>query len=82
MKVFNPRKSMVIDASSPHPDNTQYKISIGDEEWDGESHLVVKVQIMYNGKVAGRKSPSYPIDSDDYMKVCETINTLVEEFKR
>ena len=57
-----------------------YKISVGDIEWDGGVfHSVVKVKMMYDGKIAGRKSPSYPIDSDDYIRVCEAIQKLVEE---
>ena len=82
MRTFYPRNTIVIPASAPHPDNTEYKISVGDEEWDGGVfHSVVKVQMMYNGKIAGRKSPSYPIGSDDYMRVCEAIQKLVEKTK-
>jgi len=80
MKTFYPRKSIMIDASSPHPVNTQYKISIGDEEWEnGFFCKVVKVQMVYDGKVAGRKSPSYPVGTDDYKKVSEAIMQMLSK---
>lgn len=78
-RVFYPRQSILVDASKPHPRGTQYKVSLGDEEWDGVFHSVIKVQMVYGGKVAGRKSPSYPIDSDDTVRVNEAIRILTEE---
>lgn len=77
-RVFYPRQSILVDASKPHPKGTQYKISLGDEEWDGVFHSVIKVQMVYEGKVAGRKSPSYPIGSDDTVRVNEAIRILME----
>ena len=75
-RVFYPRKSISVPASVPHPAGTEYKISIGDEEWDGYFHTVIKVQMVYDGKVAGRKSPSYPIGTDDAQRVAEAIRQL------
>lgn len=80
MRTFYPRKTISIAASAPHPNNTEYKISVGDEEWgSGEFHTVIKVQMSYGGKIAGRKSPSYPIGSDDYLNVCDAIRKLISE---
>lgn len=77
MRTFYPRKTIMIDASEPHPVGTQYKVSIGDEDWgDGTYQTVTKVQMMYDGKVAGRMSPSYPAGTDDYERVCEAIFEL------
>ena len=78
-RVFYPRASRLIPASSPHPEGTEYKISVGDEEWEGVFHQVVKVQMVYNGKVAGRKSPSYPVGTDDWRRVADAIGALLRE---
>lgn len=79
-RTFYPRKTKYIPASEPHDIGTEYKISIGDEEWgDGTFQSVVKVQIVYDGKVAGRMSPSYPIGSNDWKAVQAVIDELVAE---
>jgi hypothetical protein len=77
-KKFFPEleRTAIIDASKPHPDKTQYKISIGLENWNGTYHNVVKVQMVYDGNVSGRRSPSYPLGSDDAQRVFEKINEL------
>lgn len=41
-------------------------------------HSVIKVQMMYDGKVAGRRSPSYPIESDDYCRAFDAIQSLIK----
>ncbi len=78
-KTFFPDddKTAYIDASSPHPENTQYKISIGSEVWDDKSHKVVKIQMVYNGAVSGRRSPSYPLGTDDYQRVNTKLQELI-----
>ena len=77
MRTFYPRETKIIGASAPHPEGTQYKVSIGDEDWgDGTFQSVTKVQMMYDGKVAGRMSPSYPAGTDDYERVCEAVFEL------
>ena len=76
-RTFYPRYSKSIPASAPHPKGTEYKISVGDEDWDGVFEQVVKVQMVYDGKVAGRKSPSYPTGTDDWRRVAETIEELI-----
>ena len=79
-RTFYPRKTKYIPASEPHDTGTEYKISIGDEEWgDGTFQSVVKVQMVYDGKVAGRMNPSYPIDSKDWKAVQTVIDELVDE---
>ncbi|MCQ2372911.1 MAG: hypothetical protein MJ050_02400 [Phascolarctobacterium sp.] len=76
-KTFYPRKSVYVEASEPHPVGTAYKVSVGNEEWEGCFKLVVKVQLVVNGKIQGRKSPSYPIGTDDFKRVSEAIDTLM-----
>ena len=81
MKKFFPKEYTTVIASDPHPDGTAYKVSLGDEVWGGGiSHSVVKVQMMYDGKVAGRKSPSYPLGTDDYYRVNVAVRDLVREY--
>lgn len=75
-QTFFPSKSIFIPASSPHPENTEYKISRGIERWEGENHEVLKVQMVYNGVVAGRRSPSYPIGTDDFQRVARKLQEL------
>ena len=81
-RTFYPRASKYVEASDPHPEGTEYKVSVGDEDWEGRYHSVVKIQMMYNGKVAGRKSPSYPIASDDYARVASAIAELLDQQKQ
>lgn len=78
-KTFFPyaNKIVFVDASAPHPENTQYKISMGVEVWGGENHEVVKIQMVYDGVVAGRRSPSYPLGTDDYQRVTTELQSLV-----
>ncbi len=75
-KTFFPHKSVFIPASPPHPENTQYKISTGLEHWEGENHEILKVQMVYDGAVAGRRSPSYPIGTDDFERVTKELQKL------
>jgi hypothetical protein len=80
--MFYPEKHTFVDASHPHPPNTQYRIGVGVENWNGVFVPVYKVQMVYNGKVSGRKSPSYPVDSDDFVKVNAKLHELIEEVKK
>ena len=79
-QMFYPKMSTRIAASAPHPEGTEYKISIGEEDWDGEFKTVIKVQMLYNGKIAGRKSPSYPAGSDDAQRVANAMTEIEQKF--
>lgn len=72
-----PNKTAYVNASEPHPLKTQYKISIGYEVWGGQDHEVVKIQMVYDGEIAGRRSPSYPLGTNDYRKVNEKVEELI-----
>ncbi len=78
-KTFFPKADKIafVTASKPHPDNTQYKISIGLEDWGGEMHEVLKVQMVYDGEVAGRRSPSFPLGTDDMQRVMAKAQELI-----
>lgn len=80
--TYYPIKSTYVDACPPHPTKTQYKVSIGFEKWGDKNILVSKVQMVYNGKVSGRKSPSYPLGSKDHLLVYNALNNLIDEFMK
>lgn len=75
-KVYFPDAAIMVMASPPHPPNTQYRVSIGTETWGGENHRVIKVQMIFDGKVADRRAPSYPVGSNDYSRVADAIRKL------
>ena len=76
-KVFYPQASSQIMANSPHPPDTEYKISIGTEMWGNIPASVIKVQMVYKGKVNGRVVPSFPLGTDDYQRVRKAIDELL-----
>ncbi|MFJ5768418.1 hypothetical protein [Psychrobacillus sp. NPDC093180] len=78
-QTFFPKKHISIPASPPPPPNTEYKISIGYEKWDNNMNKVIKVQMVYDGVIAGRRSPSYPLHTDDYERVYKEIEKLYAE---
>ncbi len=65
-------------ASPPHPPGTCYKVSIGLEELNANYIPVVKVQLIYNDKVS-EGSPSYPLGTDDHIRVNQAIINLLEQ---
>lgn len=88
MNTFFPIVSTLVKANTGynsngkdyHPENTEYKVSIGYENNNGDSNcLVYKVQICYDGKIAGRRSPSFPILSSDWDEV-KTAMDRVKDF--
>ena len=40
---------------------------------------VLKIQMVYKGKIINRK-PSFPIATEDYVKVNQTITELLKEY--
>lgn len=80
--IFNPiHDPILIPASNPHPPKTQYRISIGKEKWSPtDEPLVIKVQMVYEGKIAGRTVPSYPLGTDDYYRVHLKIDQLITKY--
>lgn len=78
-KIFHPKKEKLVPASAPHPENTHYKVAIGEEIWGDEYLPVLKVQMVYDGKISGRRSPSYPLGTDDFRKVQAAIEELISE---
>lgn len=66
-----------------HPQNTEYKVSIGYEIEDGnKDNLVFKVQICYDGKISGRRSPSFPVLSSDWSKVKKAMDQVKDFYDK
>lgn len=77
MKVFFPIRWIDVDATGHHPSNTKYRVSVGHEHWDEGPQHVLKVQMVYNGAVSGRRSPSYPTETDDWERVVDAMRALM-----
>jgi len=81
-KIFTPIDSIFVQASAPHPPNTEYKVSVGYESWGDPNPIkVLKIQMVYNGKISGRKSPSYPIE-DNSLSDRQKVNKATDELLR
>ena len=77
-ETFFPQLSEIVPASPPHPPGTGYKISIGLEDWESNYIPVVKIQMIYNEKTSDR-SPSFPLGSQDPLKVTQAIADLLKK---
>jgi hypothetical protein len=73
-KVFDARRAIYVPACSLHPKNTEYRVAWGIENWTQTP--VTKVQMVYNGKVAGMLSPSYPDNTLDERTVGLALKLL------
>ena len=74
-RVFNPKKAIFIPATGGHPKNAEYRVAWGTEQW----HILVnvsKVQMVYNGTIAGMLSPSFPDDTLDEQAVVFALKLL------
>jgi 2,4-dienoyl-CoA reductase-like NADH-dependent reductase (Old Yellow Enzyme family) len=76
--TFFPQHSEIIPASPPHPDGTSYRVSIGIEQVDSNFLPVIKIQMLYHGEVSER-SPSFPLGTDDPIRVSRAINDLLQK---
>ena len=79
MKIYYPLAEFFrdVEASPPHPPNTVYRVSVGHEMWDDGPQSVAKIQMVYDGRVSGRRSPSFPFRSDDFKRVSEALTALM-----
>jgi 2,4-dienoyl-CoA reductase-like NADH-dependent reductase (Old Yellow Enzyme family) len=79
VESFFPQISKTVPASSPHPPGTEYQISIGLERWEANFIPVIKIQLIYEGKMVDRE-PSFPLSSEDPQKVTKAVSELLEEY--
>lgn len=75
-QVFKPKKTIFVPATGGHPPNTEYRVAWGTEKWGNNEVYVTKVQMVYNGAVAGMLSPSFPDNTLD-LKAVEYAITLL-----
>ena len=75
-RVYHPLRFKDVPASPPHAENTSYRVSIGVEYWDGYPAHVEKVQMVYEGRVSGRRSPSYPVGTDDRKRAIAALDEI------
>ncbi len=76
-KVYFPQRYIDVPASPPHDGEPAYRVSVGIEHWtDGAPQHVYKIQMMYGGRVAGRKTPSFPEGTDDLERVYAAMAEL------
>jgi hypothetical protein len=78
-KVFDARRAIYVPATGGHPPNTEYRIAWGFEQW-GNAVAVTKVQMVYNGRVAGMLSPSYPDNTFDEKAVVHALQLLKQGY--
>ena len=76
MRTYHPFVGDDVPASPPHAPGTAYRVSFGIEYWGDEPQEVAKVQMVYDGAVSGRRSPSYPSGTDDFERVVEALRQL------
>jgi 2,4-dienoyl-CoA reductase-like NADH-dependent reductase (Old Yellow Enzyme family) len=79
VESFFPQISKTVPASLPHPPGTGYQVSIGLEQWGASFIPVVKIQIVQGEKIMDR-GPSFPLGSEDHLKVNKAISELLEEY--
>lgn len=80
MKTFHPIQSAFVNASPPYLEGTQYKISIGNEFFDDVPQIVLTIQMVYNGRIEGRKSPAFPANTDDFTKVSSVATKMLQSY--
>lgn len=76
-QVFTAKKTIFVPATGGHPQNTEYRVAWGTEKWSNPTN-VTKVQMVYNGAVAGMLSPSFPDGTTDLLAVNVALNWLNE----
>ena len=74
MRIFFPIRS--IDVPSRRDPRISYRVALGHEHWDTGPHVVYKVQVVYDGAVQGRRSPSFPAGTDDWDRVVKAMASL------
>ena len=79
--TFEPIIWCHVKASNPHNQTAEYYVAIGKENWDEDgNNLVIKIQMEYERKRAGRKAPSFPVETDDFDKVSKAVSFLIKAY--
>lgn len=75
-QVFTAHKTIHVLASNPHPPRTEYRVAWGEENWSDQIVRGTKVQMVYNGRVGGRLSPTFPDNTPDKAAVLRALEML------
>lgn len=75
---FFPERLIYIPATGGHPPLTEYRVGVGPEHWNTPV-LVKKTQMVYEGKINGRVSPSFPIKSQHDEEAVSLAMKLLDE---
>ena len=83
-RIFEPITWGYVDAEKTHGKGAEYYVAIGNEHWNVEKNpiLVFKIQMSYDRRRSGRKSPSFPLDSDDWNRVCKKAKEVKEAYDK
>ena len=80
-RVFDPDVWGYVDASKTHGEGAEYYVGIGTEHWGYKDVKVLKIQMAYERKRSGRKAVSFPVEADDWERVCEMVRIVEEAYK-
>ncbi|MET1248341.1 hypothetical protein ABWW58_06075 [Sporolactobacillus sp. STCC-11] len=75
-QVFDAIRAIFIPATGSHPKNAEYRVAWGKEKWGNTKYGVTKVQMSYNGNIAGMLSPSFPDETFDERAVIFALHLL------
>lgn len=77
-QAFYPTDSIIVPATTPpHPPGMEYKVAIGFEMGETpEPVKCLKIQMVYNGKILGRRIPTF-LCKEDCERVYEAIKELL-----
>lgn len=75
---FFPERLIYVPATGGHPPLTEYRVGFGPEHWDVPV-LVKKTQMVYEGKINGRVSPSFPVKSQYDEEAVRLAMKLLDE---
>ena len=79
-KVIDPFVWGYVDASKTHGAGAEYYVGIGTEHWGYKDVKVLKIQMAYHWKRSGRKAVSFPVGSDDWMRINEMVEKVKENY--
>ncbi|GEM_PF-6674645 len=76
-RIYVPDRNTItrISAEESHGPGVEYVVSSGVEKWGNVEVKVCKVQMAFNGKIQGRKCPSYPT-KEDFERVFQALQEL------
>ncbi|AWG44250.1 hypothetical protein BEH_25000 (plasmid) [Priestia filamentosa] len=80
-KIYYPHEYILVPASSPYPEDTFYKVSLGQQRFRDSFHNVLKIEMIYSDRIGagGKVNPAFPCSTEDFKKVMEAANKLLRK---